>query len=160
MWVSTQRRLYKAKSRHDVYTLENSREQRLLGAGFVFETRTNENIRLATFRHAASGWNKFHQEMSDYLKDNGGKDDLPRRWTQENPLANWANRQRREYKKLQAGLSNCLTPERYAKLQAINFDFSGCPKGPKPNGKKEKDVSSSDACLLNGQCTTPVKAAF
>jgi hypothetical protein len=148
-WVAKTRKHYKAKKEGRYHTLDDDKEMRLVEAGFVFNSKTQERLRFTVLKRFEGRWEEYFSKLEKY-KERFGHCIVPRRWKEDQSLASWVMRQRCHWKRLQQGLHSYLTEERLAKLEEIGFAFvvarKGMPlhTGPDQEGSEDEDESNEN----------------
>jgi len=99
-----------------VFTLQKDLEE----LGFVFKAGKSPNV-IATVRKS---WEERVEELLAF-KDEHGHTAVPQL---SGPLGGWVHGQRREYKKMKAGVKTSMTPEKALRLTEIGFQFEAYRK--------------------------------
>jgi hypothetical protein len=68
-------------------------------------------------------WDVRLQELTIYRKQNNGKTNVPQHHPPNQPLANWVNTQRQQYKLLKEGKNSHMTKERIKYLNKLDFEW-------------------------------------
>ena len=128
-WCADQRTEYQKMCRRDSIsrpsTMTPNRVRILTSMGFVWGSYSNNN----TFRGSISNnvsyssWDKWIEVLKEY-KDKHGDVDVPLKYSGNQSLGMFVNRQRSEYRKYQAGKSTSMTPERIKDLNELGFTWT------------------------------------
>jgi hypothetical protein len=91
-WVAKTRKHYKAKKEGRYHTLDDDKEMRLVEAGFVFNSKTQERLRFTVLKRFEGRWEEYFSKLEKY-KERFGHCVVPRRWKEDQSLASWVMRQ-------------------------------------------------------------------
>eukprot|EP00978_Attheya_sp_CCMP212_P023080 scaffold69917_cov59-Attheya_sp.AAC.5 len=122
-WVNEQRKAFRLIEEGKVSPLTDERLAKLNGLHFEFKLPT---------KCPKASWDTRFQELKEFLKVNGhanvpanGHANVPANvpFQKCRPLGRWVSNQRSQFRLMNARKQSCMTDERLAKLNGINFQF-------------------------------------
>ena len=112
MWIHNQKCSYRALLQGNPSNLTPDRLAALTSIGFFDSFQTNTEL-----------WNQRYQELEEFFIA-VGHSNVPEDYAENYQLGQWVMNQRLSYKTFVAGLPSCLTPERIASLEKLDFRWS------------------------------------
>jgi hypothetical protein len=152
-WVKLQKAAYLKYKNGDRSDLTDLRFTQLEDIGFTKEpVQTTTEIKqkggIGHHRRDDNLWNLRMEELSDYKKHHGDCN-VPSRFPENKPLADWVKAQRKYYQLWQAGKQSCLTEERRQVLESIEFQWVIRPSVRKEMEEKEDEENGDIEDVLD-----------
>jgi hypothetical protein len=138
-WVRTQRNQYKLHQEGKTSSITPFRIQELESLGFEWDS-------------FGTAWERRISELVGYRKEHGHCI-VPRNYSENTTLANWAQKQRSQYRLYQEGKSSQITPTRIKELESLGFDWKPFIRGKGTPNKPTKPANLKQSA--SSQLETP-----